>query len=65
MKIDWPALMRAGFRTLRLPPETFWSLTPAELALMLGHEAGAAPMTRDGLAALAAAYPDERTDDGR
>jgi uncharacterized phage protein (TIGR02216 family) len=55
---DWPALMRAGLHGLRLKPDEFWALTPAELQLMLGSGSGTAPMLRDGLAALMAAYPD-------
>jgi uncharacterized phage protein (TIGR02216 family) len=55
---DWPALMQAGMRGLRLAPRDFWALTPAELALMLGQTGGRAPMTRAGLAALQAAWPD-------
>lgn len=57
---DWPALMRAGFLTLRLSPQQFWALTPAELRLMLGHDAGRTPMGRKGLDALLAAYPDAK-----
>ena len=56
----WPQLMRAGMQHLRLTPDAFWALSPAELALMLGHGGGRAPMTRDGLAALEAAYPDQK-----
>ncbi|MCU9838099.1 MULTISPECIES: rcc01693 family protein [Ruegeria] len=56
---DWPALMRAGMLGLRLTPEAFWRLTPAELRLMLGQGAGAAPMNRAGLDALLAAWPDK------
>lgn len=55
---DWPALMRAGVRGLRLTPEEFWRLTPAELAFMLGRGAGEAPLTRARLDELAAAFPD-------
>ena len=56
--LDWPGLMRAGMRGLGLRPEQFWALTPAELALMLGVEAGEPAMTRDRLSELAARYPD-------
>jgi len=56
---DWAALMRAGVRGLGLRPDQFWALTPAELALMLGERGGTgAPLTRDRLEELAAAYPD-------
>nr|WP_213394634.1 rcc01693 family protein [Yoonia sp.] len=57
--LDWAGLMRAGLCTLRLPPAAFWALTPAELQLMLGAQAGPAPMTRAGLDALARAFPDD------
>ena len=58
--------MRAGINGLSLPPETFWSLTPAELQLMLGKSDAGAPLLRDGLEALMAAYPDDtkERDDG-
>ena len=59
---DWPALMRAGIQGLRLMPDAFWNLTPAELALMLGDPAQVAPMTRAGLDALVSAYPDTGPD---
>ncbi|WP_271947596.1 rcc01693 family protein [Ruegeria faecimaris] len=64
---DWPALMRVGYLSLRLTPDQFWSLTPAELRLMLGHGAGMPSMNRMGLDALLAAYPDKtkgERDDG-
>ena len=57
-RFDWPALMRAGMRGLRLAPAAFWALTPAELALLLGQGAGRAPMGRAGLDRLMGAYPD-------
>jgi uncharacterized phage protein (TIGR02216 family) len=57
---DWPALMRAGMQGLRLTPDQFWRLTPAELQLMLGDARGAAPLSRAGLDALLAAYPDSK-----
>ncbi|MBA4351302.1 MAG: hypothetical protein C0427_08655 [Rhodobacter sp.] len=56
--------MRAGIGGLRLEPAVFWRLTPAELRLMLGLEAGAAPLTRARLAELAAAFPDGGMTDG-
>ncbi len=61
---DWPALMRAGMQGLRLTPEQFWRLTPAELRLMLGQDGAQAPMNRAGLAALQAAWPDQELGDG-
>jgi uncharacterized phage protein (TIGR02216 family) len=56
---DWPALMRAGMRGLGIAPDVFWCLTPAELRLMLGQGAGTGPLSRAGLDALLAAYPDK------
>lgn len=56
---DWPVLMRAGLRGLGLRPAEFWALSPAELALMLGHDKGQAPLDRAGLSALAQAFPDK------
>ncbi|MEP2921000.1 rcc01693 family protein [Sulfitobacter sp.] len=59
---DWPALMRAALHGLGLAPDVFWSLTPAELGLMLGNDTSCSPMLSDGLAALMAAYPDKNKD---
>lgn len=56
--LDWGGLMRTGLKDLGLPPDTFWALTPAEFALMMGRGSGSLPMLSDGLAALMAAYPD-------
>jgi len=56
--MDWPGLMRAGLRGLGLSPEAFWRLTPAELAILLGAEAGAGPLTRARLEDLARRWPD-------
>lgn len=61
--MDWPGLMRLGLRHLRLHPDTFWALTPAELLVMLGLEAGAPALTRARLEELARAYPDARASD--
>nr|WP_281502113.1 rcc01693 family protein [Loktanella sp. F6476L] len=60
MKFDWPALLRAGVRGLGLRPDQFWRLTPAEFRLMLGIDAGSAPMGRAALDALSQAYPDTK-----
>ncbi|MFT6673952.1 MAG: putative phage protein (TIGR02216 family) [Sulfitobacter sp.] len=57
--LDWPGLMRAGMQGLRLSPAVFWDLTPAELQVMLGQSASRAPLSRGGLNALMAAYPDQ------
>ncbi len=62
-RFDWPALMRLGLGALRLPPDRFWALTPAELALMAGVD-GTQVMDRSGLAELMAMYPDKEDDNG-
>lgn len=63
-RVDWAGLMRAGLGRvpagLGLAPDCFWSLTPAELRIMLGVEAGTLPLTRARLEELAAAFPDTR-----
>ncbi|SEO50746.1 phage conserved hypothetical protein [Salinihabitans flavidus] len=56
---DWPALLRAGLHGLRLSPEAFWALTPAELRMMLGERESGRPLSRGRLEELQAAYPDD------
>ena len=56
---DWPAPLGAGLVTLRLRPAEFWSLTPAELSLMLGLDQRPRPMTRDRFLALSQSHPDQ------
>jgi uncharacterized phage protein (TIGR02216 family) len=56
---DWNGLLRAGLTQLGLKPAEFWALTPAELALMLGHPASDQAMSRSALDALLQQYPDE------
>ncbi|WP_299589597.1 rcc01693 family protein [uncultured Tateyamaria sp.] len=60
--LDWPALMRAGMQGLRLTPDSFWALTPAELQVMLGDPGKSAPLLSNGLEALMAAWPDKAPD---
>ena len=63
--LAWPALMRLGLRELRLSPETFWALTPAELMLIAGiGPTSQGPLTRSRLDALLAQFPDKEGDDG-
>lgn len=56
--MDWPGLMRFGLGVLRLSPDAFWALTPAELMLMSGHTPGAVPMGQARLAQILAEFPD-------
>lgn len=58
--LHWPGLLRLGLSELRLTPDQFWALTPAELLVMAGLDAdpGGAGMTRSTLAALVADFPD-------
>ncbi|MGR3572448.1 rcc01693 family protein [Brevirhabdus sp.] len=56
--------MRAGLGGLRLTPAAFWSLSPAELLVMLGLDASTAPLGRARLAELSALYPDEGKEAG-
>ncbi|RYH11180.1 rcc01693 family protein [Tropicimonas sp. IMCC6043] len=56
--MDWAGLMRLGLRDLGLAPEVFWRLSPIELLVMLGAEAGRPAFTRARLDELARAYPD-------
>lgn len=51
--------MRVGLHELRLRPDEFWRLTPAELRVMMGVDASTPPLTRARLAELAAAFPDK------
>jgi len=57
-RIAWGGLMRLGMAELRLTPEVFWSLTPAELMLIAGVGPGRAALTRAGLDDLLARFPD-------
>lgn len=57
-QFDFKSLLHIGLGQLKLTPEVFWDCTPAELMLLMGQDPSSQPMTRDGLAALMAAYPD-------
>jgi uncharacterized phage protein (TIGR02216 family) len=61
MRVAWRSLMRLGLVDLGLAPAVFWDLTPAELMLIAGLDDGEAPvLTRAGLDALMARFPDRR-----
>ena len=63
-RIDWPGLMAAGLRTLRLRPAEFWQLTPVELLTMAGLAAAEAPLGRARLEELARQFPDKDAKNG-
>lgn len=50
-------MLRAGVAA-GLRPAEIWELTPVELAILTGLDAGAAPLGRSRLEELAAAFPD-------
>lgn len=56
--MDWGSLLRVALCGLRLSPECFWRLTPAEFAVLLGHGPGSGTLNRARLEELARAYPD-------
>ena len=58
-KINWAVLMRLGLVDLRLSPDRFWALTPAELMLMAGVDGETRSMSRTGFSDLAASFPDK------
>ena len=58
-KVNWAALMRLGLVVLRLRPDQFWALTPAELMLMAGVDGGVSSLSRAGLTNLAVSFPDK------
>ena len=60
-RFDWAALLRCGVRQCGLRPAEFWALTPAEFGVLIGVDEGGPALSRDGFAALMAAYPDAET----
>jgi uncharacterized phage protein (TIGR02216 family) len=59
---QWQAAMAFGLGVLRLPPSSFWAMTPRELDAALrgvyGPPSAETAPTRAGLAQLAAMFPD-------
>ena len=55
--------MGFGFGVLKLAPETFWRMTPRELAHAIRAARGpvSAPLKRDDFDALMRAFPDHET----
>jgi len=50
-----------GLGTLRLSPDSFWRMTPRELAFAIEAVTGrSAPLSRNALAQLMNRYPDDR-----
>ena len=59
-RFNWPELMSVGLYRLRLSPQEFWELTPVELLTMAGLVKPASQvLTRGGLDALCALFPDD------
>lgn len=59
----WSEAMGFAFAVLRLSPQDFWSMTPRELAAAIRFARGANGAATDhaGLAALMAAFPDDKS----
>ena len=57
--MNWPVLMGFGIGQMGLAPDVFWSLTPAELQLMMGPAQRAGPLSRESLSRLMEAFPDD------
>jgi len=58
-RLDWAGLMRVGLGRLRLAPDAFWAMSPAEFSAASGAASGAAPLGRAGLATLMTRFPDQ------
>lgn len=60
----WSEAIGFGLGILRLPPESFWAMTPRELALAIKSVTGrnGQPFARDILDDLMTRFPDDRTD---
>ena len=60
MPFPWEAAMQFGFGVLKLSPQTFWAMTPRELAqAVIAVRGDAMPMDRRALDALMQQFPDE------
>ena len=59
-RVAWHELMRFGLSELRLTPDVFWSLTPAEFMIIAGRQGGFdAAISRSGLNDLMDRFPDK------
>ncbi|MFU0506643.1 rcc01693 family protein [Pseudaminobacter sp. NGMCC 1.201702] len=64
-EFPWDEVMAAGFGLLRLPPTTFWGMTPREFERamsVLSGRANAAPRRAD-LAELMRVFPDKNEEE--
>ncbi len=62
----WVEAMAIGLGVLRLSPRDFWAMTPIELGRAINGLTGGTPMrpmTRAGLQALIARFPDRGSHD--
>ena len=64
MPFPWPQAMAFGLGVLKLSPESFWRMTPRELACAMRGIAGAdgARLNRAALSELMRRFPDGRSD---
>ena len=62
----WPEAMQLGFGVLRLSSQSFWGLTPLELASAFEALSGrrSSPPERGTMEALMRAFPDQGGSDG-
>ncbi|MEO0343568.1 MAG: rcc01693 family protein [Pseudomonadota bacterium] len=60
--IDWPALIKLGLGPLRLTPQDFWALTPAEFLTAAGLNTVQKALGRDWFEALSRTFPDTETE---
>lgn len=58
IRLDWPAMLKAGHRLAGLRPSEVWKLTPAELLMLIGVENSPRPLGRRGLETLLENFPD-------
>ncbi len=63
----WREAMGFGFGVLRLSPDTFWRMTPRELAHAIRAVRGdaASPLDRRELNSLMQQFPDREADNAR
>lgn len=60
--LPWRDLIRLGLCELRLDPDVFWRLTPAELLLLSGNDGhGTAVTGTERLRELMTLFPDTET----